>query len=114
LPELTQIIKGGQTITQIAMSPDRTKMAYLFNDPANPPNGYKLASSFGVTTNALALFDMTTAKPIFIAQAGKGEGFEAITWTQDSQKVLVTAGNYKDTNYLVMPHVVTVNVVEIA
>src|SRR5262249_22970935 len=35
-------------------------------------------------------------------------------WTQDSQKVLVTAGSYKDTNYLVTPHVVTVNVVEIA
>jgi hypothetical protein len=113
LPTLNQLVQAGLTVTQIEISPDSSRLAYLFFNPANPPVSYNSASPFGVTMNALAIFDLKASKPLFVAEAGKGQGFEVMTWTPDSAKILVTAGSYKDTNYLVQPHVFTVDIAKV-
>ncbi|GEM_PF-6605876 len=110
LPALMPLISGGPLVTQVLISPDASRLAYLFNDPANPAQDYDSGPGYGVTVNTLGLYDLNASKALFTAQAGKGQAFETMTWTPDSQKVLLTAGNYRQTNYLVTPTLIIVDV----
>jgi hypothetical protein len=110
LPALTPLISSGPLVTQVLISPDASRLAYLFNDPANPPQGYDSGPGYGVTVNTLGLYDLNASQALFTAQAGKGQAFETMTWMPDSQKILLTAGNYRQTNYLVTPTLIVVDV----
>jgi hypothetical protein len=110
LPALTPLVGGGPLVTQVLISPDASRLAYLFNDPANPPQDYDSGPGYGVTVNTLGLYDLNASKALFTAQAGKGQAFETMTWTPDSQRILLTAGNYRQTNYLVTPTLIIVDV----
>ncbi len=111
LPRFTILLKATPPMANISISPDGTKVAYLFDNPANPPQNYQSNSPFGgFTVNSVGFFDLAANKALFVAQAGPGQAFEKMAWTQDSKNLLITAGTYQNTDYLVTPQVVAIDV----
>lgn len=110
LPALTPLVASGTDVTQVLVSPDGSRLAYFWNNPANPPKSYNSGPGPGITVNTLGLVDLNAAKPLFNAQAGPGQAFETMTWTPDSQKVLLTAGFYNQTSFLVTPTLIIVDI----
>ncbi len=110
-PKATQILKGGQVVSDLALSPDGTQLAYLYDDSANPPQNYR-AIGPASTTNTLALFDFSTGQSRVLAKAGPGQGLEAIAWLPDGKTILFTGGNYRESYYVVQPNAYTVDVAQ--
>ncbi|MCC7207691.1 MAG: hypothetical protein IT323_10305 [Anaerolineae bacterium] len=103
-----QLLPAGPFILA-SLSPDGQWLAFLAFNEANPPQNY---SSFGpaATFNALGALNLTTGEVRTLAQAGPGQGLEALTWTPDGANVLFTGGSYGGSYYIVTPNLYGVDI----
>lgn len=103
-----QLLPGGPFILS-ALSPDGALLAFLAYNEANPPQNY---TSFGpaVTFNALGVLDLASGDVRTLAQAGMGQGLEALTWTADGASILFTGGGYGGSYFVVTPGLYSVDV----
>ena len=109
LPDSVQQLLPGGTFVYSALSPNGALLAYLTYDEGNPPQNY---NSFGpaMTFNVLRVLDLTSGEAHVLAQAGPGQGLDALSWTPDSANVLFAGGNYGGRYYIAAPHLYSVDI----
>jgi len=108
LPTAKQLVKDGEQITNFAIADDGNKVALMLADPSNAPAGYKGDEP---PPNVISVRDLNTTNELFNYKAEKGKAFEfAMTWTSDSQKVIIAGGTFKDSTYIPAPSIITLDV----
>jgi hypothetical protein len=101
MPAAIELVPGGSAIN-IKLSPDRKQLAFMYFDPANPPQNYQ-ALGPAITLNTLGILDLTNRQGRIVAKAGSGQGLETMTWAPDSSRIYFTGGSYQNSYYVVTP-----------
>jgi hypothetical protein len=79
------------------VSPDGTQIAFLATDTSNPATNLPNLP-FLPTTNTVYVVNLVTKTVSRLAQAGPGQLLLGLSWTGDSQGVVVAGGNYGSIN----------------
>ncbi len=108
LPPIKILRRGDPPLQATSLSPDGTKLAYMFNDPANPPANYK-PQEMTFTLNSLGIIDLNTGSDRVVARAGQGQALEAMAWWFTSDFVIFTGGNFQQTSRVVSPRFYSVS-----
>jgi hypothetical protein len=111
MPKAAEVVKGGSLISQILISSDGAKAAYLSFDPANPPQNFEsMGPAF--TFNTLIVLDLITGQTKKLAQAGPGQGLGEATWADS--RIFFTGGNYGGSYFIAAPRLYAVDPVNAA
>lgn len=106
MPPAKQLVQGMRSSGGIYISPDGTKLAWLFYDSQNPPANYNANNPPGerlpITYNAIALYDLA-AQSKKVVTLGNGQAIEKMTWTSDGKQLLFTGGIFSNTYYITTP-----------
>ena len=81
------------------VSPDGTQIAFLATDASNPATNLP-DLPFLPTTNTVYVVNLATKALSRLAQAGPGQLLLGLSWTGDSQGVIVAGGTYGNINTL--------------
>jgi len=110
LPPVKSLRKNQNPPLQVVrVSPDGTKVAYLFNDQANPPANYK-PQEMPFTVNAIGVIDLATGDDRVVAKAGKGQALETLAWWYTGNFLVFTGGNYQQSDRIISPRFYSVDV----
>jgi hypothetical protein len=113
MPSAQPLVGENASVQRVVISPDGSKVAYLFNDPNNPAQGYQPLGP-GFSVNSLALYHLVTGETRILAKAGPGQALGTMAWSPDSSRLIFTGGNYQNSYFLLYAKLYSVSVADAA